>query len=236
MGSTATRAPLSSDRVRCAMFAFFRGPSAVYATAMAVAVAATVLTSQLKVQTDSRARQAMTANAVFAGLRYIWNEKLILGLVSLDLFAVLLGGAVALLPVYCTRDFEDRAVGTGDFAQRAGSGCGVNGLAACDSSAAAQGRRDDAVVCCRIRRVYRDLRFLASTADLAGCAPVCRSERYGKRGHRGTLVQLATPDEMRGRVNAVEMLFVGASNQLGQFESGITARGLARCRQWCSEG
>src|SRR5208282_3154954 len=82
------------------LYAASRGPSAVYAIALLTSVGATVSTFRIKPEAKARPREPMTFKTVFAGLNFIWSRKLILGAISLDLFAVLLGGAVALLPVY----------------------------------------------------------------------------------------------------------------------------------------
>src|SRR6202158_204186 len=83
------------------LYAAFRGPSVVYVVAMLTAIGATVSSFRIKPEVKARPpREPMSLKTVFAGLRFIWREKLILGAISLDLFAVLLGGAVALLPVY----------------------------------------------------------------------------------------------------------------------------------------
>src|SRR5665213_1143306 len=82
------------------MYAFFRGPTVVYATSMTASAAAVFFMLLIRMKITVRARDPISKTTILAGLRYIWDRKLILGLVSLDLFAVLLGGAVALLPVY----------------------------------------------------------------------------------------------------------------------------------------
>src|SRR5215471_15599822 len=82
------------------VYAAFRGPTAVYVIAMVTAIGATIASFRIKPEVKARPREPMTLKTVFAGLDYIWRKKLILGAISLDLFAVLLGGAVALLPVY----------------------------------------------------------------------------------------------------------------------------------------
>src|ERR1700739_4341792 len=82
------------------VYAAFHGPSVVYVIAMVTAIGATLSSFRIKPEVKARPREPMTLKTVFAGLHYIWNKKLILGAISLDLFAVLLGGAVALLPVY----------------------------------------------------------------------------------------------------------------------------------------
>ena len=82
------------------LYALFRGPTAVYAAAMLTAMGALASTFRIKTRPQARGREPMTLKTIFAGLHFIWRQKLILGAISLDLFAVLLGGAVALLPVY----------------------------------------------------------------------------------------------------------------------------------------
>src|SRR5437764_4790134 len=82
------------------LYAAFRGPSLVYVIATLTAIGATVSSFRIRPEVKARPREPMSLKTVFAGLHYIWRKKLILGAISLDLFAVLLGGAVALLPVY----------------------------------------------------------------------------------------------------------------------------------------
>ena len=82
------------------IYAAFRGPSAVYVIAIITAIGATITTFFIKPEVSRRQREPISVKTLFAGLHFIWNKKLILGAISLDLFAVMLGGAVALLPVY----------------------------------------------------------------------------------------------------------------------------------------
>src|SRR6202453_3319741 len=82
------------------VYAAFRGASAVYATAVASAVVAVICTTMVRLNVGARVREPINLSSVLAGLRYIWQRKVVLGSISLDLFAMLLGGAVALLPVY----------------------------------------------------------------------------------------------------------------------------------------
>src|SRR5260370_17299540 len=88
-------------------YAFFRGPDGVYAIALAISILSTILTLRIHPRTASlekepAEKEPATLRTVLAGFRFIWEKKLILGSISLDMFAVLLGGAVALLPVYAT--------------------------------------------------------------------------------------------------------------------------------------
>src|SRR5215472_5357561 len=82
------------------IYAAFRGPTAVYASSMIAAAMSVVAASQIRLTTTQQQPEDVTLNTLLAGFHFIWRKKLILGLISLDLFAVLLGGAVALLPVY----------------------------------------------------------------------------------------------------------------------------------------
>ena len=107
------------------LYALFRGPSAVYATAMLIAIAAMITTLRIKPEATARPREPLTFTTVFAGLRFIWREKLILGAISLDLFAVLLGGAVALLPVYAREILRTGPWGLGLLRTAPGVGAAI---------------------------------------------------------------------------------------------------------------
>jgi MFS family permease len=169
---------------------------------------------------DSR---AFTMKTVFAGLHYVWGAKLLLGSISLDLFAVLLGGAVNLMPIFAS-----------DILHSGPSGLGL--LRAAPSVGA---------LLVSILLVFFPLKrkagalmltcvgiFGASTIlfGLAKSLPVALFALFIVGASdmisvvvRSSLLQLATPPEMRGRVSAVNWLFIGASNEFGEFESGITA-------------
>ena len=82
------------------VYAAFRGPAAVYLSSIIAAIISVVAVSRIQLRPSSSKREPVSMNTVLAGFRYIWKHKLVLGSISLDLFAVLLGGAVALLPVY----------------------------------------------------------------------------------------------------------------------------------------
>ena len=173
------------------------------------------------VQQMSRGRDWKT---VTAGFRYVWRNKLILGTTSLDLFAVLLGGAVALLPVFAREILNAGPRGLGLLRASPAIGTGLMALVLANVPL---GRRAGAKMlgCVAIfgtatvlfglsRNLYLSMfaRAVAGAADMVSMVV------------RSTLVQLATPDEMRGRVSAINVLFIGASNEFGQFESGVTAQ------------
>src|ERR1019366_6731247 len=132
------------------------------------------------------------------GFRFIWEKKLILGSLSLDMFAVLLGGAVALLPVYARTILHTGPWGLGLLRSAPGVGAALMAI----------------MVAHRPIRRRAGLTMLLTVAAFGVVSVIIRA----------TLVQVATPDEMRGRVNGVDFLFIGVSNELGEFESGLTAQ------------
>jgi len=166
---------------------------------------------------------AATWRTVFAGVAFVWQRKVLLGALSLDLFAVLLGGATALLPIYARDILHTGPVGLGLLRAAPAAGALAMSLAL------------------TYWPLHRQVgqRLLAAVA-VFGLATVV----FGISTHFGlsllalaitgaadnisvvirlTLMQLETPNEMRGRVGAVNSIFIGASNQLGEFESGATA-------------
>jgi hypothetical protein len=163
---------------------------------------------------------------VLEGLRFIRRNQIILGAISLDLFAVLLGGAVALLPVYAREILHAGAYGLGIL--RAGPGCGAVLMAIIVAHWPLRRHAGRAMLLCValfgtcivVFGLSRNLALSFGVLLLAGSADMVSVIV------RHTLVQLGTPDEMRGRVSAVNMIFIGASNELGQFESGVTAQWL----------
>jgi MFS family permease len=206
------------------LYAAFRGPSVVYAAATVTAVGALISTFRIKPELSARRREPMTFKTAFAGLRYIWREKLILGAISLDLFAVLLGGAVALLPVYAREILHTGPWGLGLLRTAPGVGAAVMAVALAHRPL--RGRSGPTLlwsvagfgVFTIIFGVSRSLVLSLIALFLLGASDMISVII------RATLVQLGTPDAMRGRVTAVDMIFIGASNEFGQFESGLTAQ------------
>jgi MFS family permease len=205
------------------LYAFSHGPSMVYATAMLVAVASMLSTLRIKPRTTRRPRQEISLATVLAGFRYIWRQKLILGSISLDLFAVLLGGAVALLPVYAREILKTGPWGLGLL--RSAPGVGAVAMAILLAHRPVRKRAGTTMLWCVtgfgvftiLFGISHNLALSLTALVLVGATDMVSVVI------RGILVQVATPDEMRGRVNAVDMIFIGASNELGQFESGLTA-------------
>jgi len=206
------------------IYAIFRGPLSVYVIATATAAVAVGLLLKLQLKIKRLVKEGETTSSVFEGFRYIWREKLILGAISLDLFAVLLGGAVALLPVYAKEILQTGPWGLGMLRSAPGVGAGVMAIAIAYKPlkkrvgatmlwcVAAFGLFTVAFGISRSMILSLIALFIVGATDMVSVIV------------RATLIQVATPDEMRGRVNAVDMIFIGASNELGQFESGVTAQ------------
>ncbi len=199
-------------------------PVPVFCCSAAGYLIALFLVARIRLRPAPRAHRAATAAVVLEGLRYIWQNKLILGSISLDLFAVLLGGAVALLPVYARDILNAGTYGLGLL--RSAPGAGAVLMALLLAHRPLRRRAGTTLFACVFGFGLSTVVFgfsrsiavsLAALALLGACDMVSVIVRH-------TLVQLTTPDAMRGRVSAVNMLFIGASNEVGQFESGITAQ------------
>jgi MFS family permease len=206
------------------VYAAFAGPEAVYVIAMVTAIGATIASFRIRPEVKPRPREPMTFKTVFAGLHYIWNKKLILGAISLDLFAVLLGGAVALLPVYAREILHTGPWGLGLLRTAPGVGAAV--MAVSLAHWPLRGKSGKTLlwavagfgIFTIIFGLSRSLTISLIALFLLGASDMISVII------RATLTQLATPDEMRGRVTAVDMIFIGTSNEFGQFESGVTAQ------------
>lgn len=165
----------------------------------------------------------VSISTLFEGFKYIYREKIVLGAISLDLFAVLLGGAVALLPVYARDILELGPWGLGMLRSAPGVGALVTAIWLSGSPF-----RDHAglvmLTCVGLFGIFTVL-FGFSTLgwlSILALALVGAADMVSVF-IRETLIQLWTPDRLRGRVNAVNMVFVGASNELGEFRAGTMA-------------
>lgn len=160
------------------------------------------------------------------GLAYVWREKIIFGAISLDLFAVLLGGATALLPVFATDVLHVGAEGFGIL--RAAPAVGATFIAL-SLAARPIRRKAGAFIFGGVALFGLATCVFALSKSLwlsfAGLAVLGGADMLSVYV-RQTLIQLVTPDPMRGRVAAVSSVFIGASNELGEFESGVVARFL----------
>ena len=204
-------------------FLYVAGPAVVYAAAGVLFLAASVFIALIRIERVPSKHEPVSIRSLFAGISFIRSRKEILGAISLDLFAVLLGGATALLPIYA-RDI----LVTGPW------GLGLL------RSAPAVGALTMSVFLARhpLRRRVGQSMFIAvavfgtatiifalSTVFILSLISliVLGASDVISVVIRHSLVQIETPDEMRGRVSAVNSMFIGTSNQLGEFESGITA-------------
>jgi MFS family permease len=206
------------------LYAAFHGPAVVYAIALLTAVGATVSSFKIKPEVKARPREPMSLKTVFAGLHFIWRKKLILGAISLDLFAVLLGGAVALLPVYAREILHTGPWGLGLLRTAPGVGAAI--MAVLLAHWPLRGRSGPTLLWAVAGFGIFTILFGVShslTLSLIALLLLGASDMISVI-IRATLTQLATPDEMRGRVTAVDMIFIGTSNEFGQFESGVTAQ------------
>jgi MFS family permease len=205
------------------IYAASRGPGPVYAAAMITAALAAFSMLGVKLRAKLRPRGVASWQSVVAGLHYVWREKIVLGSISLDLFAVLLGGAVALLPVYAREILKTGPWGLGLL--RCAPAIGAAAMALLLAYRPLRSRFGAKMLWCVagfgaftiLFGISRNLVLSMIALVLVGAADMVSVVV------RGILIQLATPDEMRGRVNAVDMIFIGASNEVGQFESGVTA-------------
>ena len=195
-----------------------------YGVALAlVGMAAALVLSIGRVPQAAREEEETTLGTLFAGFTFIRKERLVLGAISLDLFAVLLGGAVALLPVYARDVLEVGPWGLGLL--RAAPGVGAVAMAL---YLARHGIRDRAGVI--LFAFVAAFGFCTMVFGLSTWVPVSIAALVLMGACdmvsvyiRETLLQLWTPDEVRGRVNAVNRVFIGASNELGEFRAGVVA-------------
>ncbi|MBC7728789.1 MAG: MFS transporter, partial [Microbacteriaceae bacterium] len=193
---------------------------AVCALGFALALAAVL---RLQPRPVTGLREPMSISSLAAGLRFIAERPVVLGAVSLDLFAVLLGGATALLPIFARDILLTGPVGLGLL--RAAPAVGALAMSLLLARWPVQRRSGawllGAVAVYGVTMVgfglSRQLGWSMALLALSGAADMVSVVI------RQSLVQLATPDAMRGRVSAVNGVFIGASNQLGEFESGATA-------------
>lgn len=207
-------------------FLYVAGPGVVYATTGVLYLISIIMVSRLRYEHAPPKRTPATFASVFAGVKFIRNRPDVLGVISLDLFAVLLGGATALLPIFAkdilhtgpwglgllrgapavggllvgfwlSRHSLERNVGKIMFASVAGFGVAT-------------------LIFALSEQLWLSILALFALGGFDMVSVVIR----------GSLVQLDTPDEMRGRVSAVNSIFINTSNQLGEFESGMLAAWL----------
>jgi MFS family permease len=198
-------------------------PVVTYALSACLLFTASIFILLIKFEHPIPARAPITFESIFAGISYIKSKPVILGAISLDLFAVLLGGATALLPAYAKDILFIGPVGLGIL--RAAPAAGaliVSAFLARKPLRSGVGKKMFIAVAIfgiatMLFAVSKSFSLSLVMLVVLGGADVISVVI------RQSLVQLGTPDAMRGRVSAVNSMFIGTSNQLGEFESGITA-------------
>ena len=202
---------------------YIAGPEIVYLTACAALVFATLVTLCIATKTDRGPRQPTTLSALLAGVRYVYQKKIIFGAITLDMLAVLLGGVTALFPVFAKDILETGPSGAGFLRSAMAVGALVSGLALTQIEL----RRPVGRILFATVLIYgvATLAFGFSEIywlSLAAMAVLGAADMISVN-IRVTLLQIATPDEMRGRVSAVSAVFTGASNEIGEFRAGMMA-------------
>ncbi|HEY3816974.1 MAG TPA: MFS transporter [Polyangiaceae bacterium] len=207
-------------------YAAFGGASDVYAMAACCSMGACAFVATMRPIAPRAKREPVNRATLFAGVKYVWTNQVVLGAISLDLFAVLLGGATALLPVYA-RDILHLgpwALGVLRGAPAAGAAVTGVGLALRPIQKRAGAKMFACVAVFGVATIVFGV-SRSFALSLVALVVIGASDMVSVYV-RSALVQLATPDAMRGRVSAVNMVFIGASNELGEFESGLTAQWL----------
>ena len=204
-------------------FVYVAGAPAVYASCTALFMLSCAMVLGVRYAHVARIAGAATLDTLLAGVRFVRQREVVLGAISLDLFAVLLGGASALLPMFAKDVLHVGPWGLGLLRAAPAVGALVTALALTHWPI----RQRAGFVLLSSVGVYGAamLGFALSTQLLLSMLMLAISGAADMVSVviRQSLVQLETPDEMRGRVSAVNSVFIGASNQLGEFESGVTA-------------
>jgi MFS family permease len=199
------------------------GPEIAYTIAFVFMIIGALLVFAIPKPPKAPPKERPTLSNMLDGFRFIWKQKIILGAISLDLFAVLMGGVIALLPIYAEEILRLGPEGLGWL--RAAPGIGAIATAAL---LAAFPIRDHAgrimFVCVALFGAFTVVFGLSTVAWLSILALILLGAvDMVSVVIRETLLQLWTPDEVRGRVNAVNSVFVSASNELGEFRAGTMA-------------
>jgi MFS family permease len=200
------------------------GALLVYCVALALMVAVVVLIGGVRPVRAPPSNKALSLHELFEGIRFVFRRKPVLGAISLDLFAVLFGGATALLPVFAADILHVGPVGLGVLRTAPGVGAALTALYLSQRPIERHAGRwmfgGVAVFGLSTMVFGLSTSFLLSTGALFFLGVGDMVSVFV----RHLLVQLETPDAIRGRVSAVSAMFIGASNELGEFESGLTAK------------
>jgi len=200
------------------------GAGIVYAFNVAALAWFLLLVASLRIRQGRMEKQDTSWKVVLAGFHYVSQSSMLIGALSLDLFVMLLGGAVALMPIFAHEILHAGPMGLGMLRAAPAVGSVIMSLLLARFPIGRHAGRHLFVAVAMFgvatvffglsRSMWLSLAALACSGAADAVSVVIR----------GSLVQLATPPEMRGRVSAVNSLFIGASNELGSFESGLTAQ------------
>jgi MFS family permease len=183
-----------------------------------------VILTRLNYRPGPRPSQPRNLDTLFQGVKFVWDERILFTLMSLDLFAVLLGGAVYLLPIFAEDILKVGATGYGWLQAAPAAGSGLMALSLVYLPPM---RRAGRILLAAIAGFgLATIVFGLSTSFALSWAMLFMTGALDNISMvvRQTLTQLLTPDEMRGRVSAVSSIFIGASNELGGLESGVVAQ------------
>ncbi|UGQ47454.1 MFS transporter [Massilia endophytica] len=202
---------------------YIYGPNVVYAVGSALLLISVVLMAFSKSPPQSTRREPATWHSVLEGLRFVFSRPIVLGAISLDLFAVLFGGATALLPALAHDVLHVGPTGLGLLRTAPGAGAALCSIALAFMPITRRvgpwmfGGVAVFGICTVILGATDSFAIALAALLLMGAGDMISVYV------RHLLVQYETPDAIRGRVSAVNSVFIGASNELGEFESGVTA-------------
>jgi MFS family permease len=205
---------------------YLLGPVTVYSTCAIVYAAAAVIVSYISLINDRRDKRPMTLESVFAGFSYIWNRKVLLGVMSLDLFVVLVGGITALLPMFAKDILQTGPWGLGLLRSAPAVGSLIAGVALARWSIEAKAGKI----------LFASLTAFGVSIIVFGLSTSLTLSLVALVGYgvsdaisvviRHSMVQTRTPNEMLGRVITVNSMFTGSSGTLGEFRAGVMAAWL----------
>lgn len=202
---------------------YLLGPAVVYGVSALLFAVSAALVASLQLSGPPQRHEPLSFKSVFDGITYIRNQPVILGAISLDLFAVLLGGATALLPIYARDILLTGSWGLGLLRAAPAVGALLTSICLARSPLRRHVGRImfSAVIIFGLATVLFALSRSMTLSFIA--LLVLGGADMVSVVIRSSLIQLETPDAMRGRVSAVNAIFIGSSNELGEFESGVTA-------------
>jgi len=205
---------------------YLAGPEIVYVTAAVGLLIALIMTAFIRTRTEIGQREPTTFATLLAGLRYVYNKKIIFGAITLDMMVVLLGGVTALFPVFAKDILDAGSAGAGFLRSAMAGGALVSGIMLTQITLERWvGKIMFGTVVvfgiCTIAFGLSDILWVSLLAMAILGATDMVSVNI-----RSTLMQIATPDEMRGRVSAVSSVFTGASNEIGEFRAGAMAAAM----------